>query len=53
MSHKLKKKFRSRAMFTIVGGMIVINPAFAQDSQQATQLDTVQVTGLQIGRAHV
>jgi len=46
MSYKLKKKFRSRAMFTIVGGMIVINPAFAQDSQQATQLDTVQVTGL-------
>ncbi|ADV26463.1 TonB-dependent receptor [Pseudoxanthomonas suwonensis 11-1] len=46
MNHKMKKKFRSRAMFTIVGGMIVINPAFAQDSQEATQLDTVQVTGL-------
>src|SRR5690606_24788317 len=45
MSQKLKK-FRSRAMFTIVGGMVVINPAFAQDSQEATQLDTVQVTGL-------
>jgi len=45
MNHKLKK-FRSRAMFTVVGGMIVVNPAFAQDAQDATQLDAVQVTGL-------
>ncbi|UYC12673.1 TonB-dependent receptor [Xanthomonas sp. CFBP 8445] len=53
-------KFKSRAMFTFVGGVLVINPALAQDAstpapappaqQQAqsspTQLDTVQVTGL-------
>ena len=46
MNHKLKK-LRSRAMFTIVGGMIVINPAFAQDQQDsATTLDTVVVSGL-------
>src|SRR5690606_34871451 len=45
MNHKLKK-FRSRAMFTVVGGMIVVNPAFAQDAQDATQLDAVQVTGI-------
>ncbi|WP_447729725.1 TonB-dependent receptor [Pseudoxanthomonas suwonensis] len=48
MNHKLKK-LRSRAMFTIVGGMIVINPAFAQE---ATQLDTVQVTGLRSSLDH-
>ena len=45
MNHKLKK-LRSRAMFTIVGGMIVINPAFAQDQDEATTLDTVVVSGL-------
>src|SRR5690606_11592239 len=46
MNHKLKK-LRSKAMFTIVGGMIVINPAFAQDQQDsATTLDTVVVSGL-------
>lgn len=59
-------KFNSRilkrtAMFTFVGGMLVINPAFAQDATQATQgqvlqsqnpadeattLDSVTVTGL-------
>src|SRR5690606_3314973 len=48
MNHRLKK-LRSRAMFTIVGGMIVINPAFAQE---ATQLDTVQVTGLRSSLDH-
>jgi TonB-dependent receptor len=57
MSRKLAK-FTSRAMFTFVGGVLVINPAFSQDApatppaatQQAqpspTQLDTVQVTGI-------
>lgn len=50
-------KFRSRAMFTFVGGALVINPAFAQDAatatgqqpqsqSQPTQLDAVQVTGI-------
>ncbi|HZX77279.1 TonB-dependent receptor [Lysobacter sp.] len=32
MNHKLKR-FKSKAIFTIVGGVIVINPAFAQDPQ--------------------
>ena len=32
MNHKLKR-FKSKAMFTIIGGVIVINPAFAQDPQ--------------------
>lgn len=61
MSRKLKS-FKSRAMFTFVGGVLVINPAFAQDAQTpapqaqtATQsgssdaaktLDTVTVTGI-------
>lgn len=50
-------KLRSRAMFTFVGGALVINPAFAQDAapttgqppqspSQPTQLDAVQVTGI-------
>ena len=59
MSRKLTK-FKSRAMFTFVGGVLVINPAFAQDAQTSTPqaqtatasqdaaktLDTVQVTGI-------
>jgi TonB-dependent receptor len=37
MNHKLKR-FKSKAMFTIVGGAIILNPAFAQDPQaQQTQ----------------
>ena len=46
MNHKLKR-FRSKAMFTIVGGMVIINPAFAQENQSdATTLDTVVVSGM-------
>ncbi len=60
MSRKLTR-LKSRAMFTFVGGVLVINPAFAQDAQsrqaaapqsqqqsssEATTLDTVQVTGI-------
>ncbi|MFC3549890.1 TonB-dependent receptor [Lysobacter cavernae] len=61
MSKRLKQ-FKSRAMFTFVGGVLVINPAFAQDPQaaqattaqvsqsqatdEATTLDSVVVTGL-------
>ncbi|MET0289560.1 MAG: TonB-dependent receptor [Pseudoxanthomonas sp.] len=52
------KRFKSRAMFTFVGGVLVINPAFAQDATtaapdaqqsaqaQATTLDGVVVTGI-------
>jgi len=55
------KTIKRTAMFTFVGGMLVINPAFAQDATQATQgqvlqsqrpaedattLDSVVVTGL-------
>jgi len=59
MSNKKLKGLRSKAMFTFVGGMLVINPVFAQDPAQApvaqqTQasqqdpatLDAVVVTGL-------
>jgi len=55
MNSKFKKRFKSTAMFTIVGGVIIINPAYAQDPAQpapqtqtddATTLDTVVVTGM-------
>ena len=53
-------RLKSRAMFTFVGGVLVVNPAFAQDAQNppqpvpqsqqqssaATNLDAVQVTGI-------
>lgn len=39
MSRKLAK-LTSRAMFTFVGGVLVINPAFAQDA--ATQAPAAQ-----------
>ena len=38
MSRK-RMKFKSRAIFTFVGGVLVINPAFAQDTQ-STQTQT-------------
>ena len=58
MNHKLKG-LKSKAMFTFVGGMLVINPAFAQDpapqqpaaqqaqttTEDASTLDTIVVTG--------
>lgn len=50
MNHKLKR-FKSAAMFTIVGGIVVINPAFAQE-QDATTLDTVVVSGLRSSLDH-
>ena len=37
--------FTSRALFTIVGGAVLINPAFAQD-QSSEELDEVVVTGI-------
>ena len=37
----------SRALFTIVGGAVLINPVFAQDQDQSgEELDTVSVTGI-------
>ncbi len=36
----------SRALFTIVGGSVLINPAFAQDQQTAENIEEVVVTGL-------
>jgi TonB-dependent receptor len=60
--NRQSKKFKSKAMFTFVGGMLIINPAFAQDPQaqaqaspaqiaqqssdDATTLDAVVVTGI-------
>ncbi len=35
----------SRALFTIVGGAVLINPVYAQD-QEADEVDTVVVTGI-------
>ena len=37
MSRKLAK-FKSRAMFTFVGGVLVINPAFGQDAPELAKL---------------
>jgi TonB-dependent receptor len=37
---------KSRALFTIIGGAVLINPVFAQDQQVADELDEVVVTGL-------
>src|SRR5690606_4429631 len=60
MSNKKLKGLKSKAMFTFVGGVLVINPVFAQDpaqtepvaqqtqaaTQDASTLDTIVVTGL-------
>jgi TonB-dependent receptor len=40
-----KLPFASRALFTIVGGAVLINPAFAQD-QSGEEIDEVVVTGI-------
>src|SRR3954465_5987098 len=40
----LTMKFNSKALFTIVGGAVLINPVFAQE--QADELEEVVVTGL-------
>jgi TonB-dependent receptor len=45
MKHKSKTlPFASKALFTIVGGAVLVNPVFAQD--QSEELDEVVVTGL-------
>ena len=38
-------RFTSRALFTIVGGSVLINPVFAQETQPEN-VDEVVVTGL-------
>jgi TonB-dependent receptor len=38
--------FKSKALFTIVGGVVLINPAFAQDAQSGDELEEIVVTGL-------
>ncbi|HEU4591987.1 MAG TPA: TonB-dependent receptor [Steroidobacteraceae bacterium] len=45
------RPFNSRALFTIVGGAVLINPVFAQqpqeqDQQQGEEIETVVVTGM-------
>jgi TonB-dependent receptor len=49
MNEKLKR-FKSRMLFTFVGGMLVINPAYAQDTpeadEDAKELEEVVVTGI-------
>ena len=39
-------KARAKALFTIVGGAVLINPAFAQDAQSGDELEEIVVTGL-------
>jgi TonB-dependent receptor len=39
-------RISSRALFTIVGGSVLVNPAFAQDQQPAENIEEVVVTGL-------
>ncbi|WP_149195461.1 TonB-dependent receptor [Luteimonas suaedae] len=60
------KRFKSKALFTIVGGAIIINPAFAQEPQDtqgiqdaqarsepdATTLDAVTVVGIRNSLEH-
>ena len=41
MSRKLAK-FKPRAMFTFVGGVLVINPAFGQETQTQAQAQAPQ-----------
>ena len=41
MSRKLAR-FKSKAMFTFVGGVLVINPAFGQETQTQAQAQTPQ-----------
>ena len=43
MKHKLKR-FKSTAMFTFVGGALIINPAFAQNAPQDAQDSSAQTT---------
>ena len=44
---KFNSKLTSKALFTIVGGAVLINPVFAQEQEQSgEELDTVVVTGL-------
>ena len=38
--------FKSKALFTIGGGAVLINPAFAQDAQSGDELEEIVVTGL-------
>ncbi len=43
---KFNSKLTSKALFTIVGGAVLINPVFAQEQDQSEELDEVVVTGL-------
>jgi TonB-dependent receptor len=43
---KPNSKLTSRALFTIVGGSVLINPVFAQDQQTADVVPEVVVTGM-------
>jgi TonB-dependent receptor len=36
----------SKALFTIVGGAVLVNPVFAQEQDQGEEIETVVVTGL-------
>ncbi|MDH5822361.1 TonB-dependent receptor [Luteimonas sp. RD2P54] len=42
MNHDKFKRFKSKALFTIVGGVIVINPVYAQDAEDTQQTRQTQ-----------
>ena len=39
-------RFKSKVLFTIVGGAVLINPAFSQEAAQSDTLEEIVVTGL-------
>jgi TonB-dependent receptor len=45
-NNPITSKLRSRALFTIVGGAVLINPAFAQTPPAGEEIAEVVVTGL-------
>lgn len=44
-THRKSRSFKSKALFTIVGGAVLINPAYAQETQ-SSELEEVVVTGM-------
>jgi len=46
MNFNPKFSLNHKVLFSIVGGVVLINPAFAQDQQAADELEEVVVTGL-------
>ncbi len=43
---RIYQRLSRRALFTIVGGVVLVNPVFAQEAQQTEELEEIIVTGL-------